>query len=349
MIRAAAGYARGLLTRKRRFQIYAALICRLDLTPDEYDSFISSPFVDERVAGDDRVALIVVRGSSAELVSPGSLPVVVCAVGAELGGPGPVNADLVMSEHDLPGLHDVVDHAPLAATTLAVLLRSIDALTVEQGLAAESAAYSVLQSGPEFAAWRAAALHVADAFDGPVVEVERSGDELLITLARPHRHNSITAQLRDELHAALAVAVADDSIASVILRGSGPSFCSGGDLGEFGSRESPAIAHVTRLARSPSRLIHRLRDRITVYVHGATFGGGIEMAAFANNVVADPQTAIALPEVGLGLLPGAGGTVSLTRRIGRQRTAALALSGRQIDALTALVWGLVDEIADVAP
>ncbi len=151
--------------------------------------------------------------------------------------------------------------------------------------------------------------------------------------------------MRDELWAALSLACVDDSIRHVLLRGNGDSFCSGGDLGEFGQRPDPATAHVTRLARSPARLIHRLKDRITVEVHGATMGGGLEMAAFANKVVAAPDTQFALPELGLGLIPGAGGTVSVTARIGRQRTAKLALTGRVIDAETALSWGLVDEIA----
>lgn len=74
-------------------------------------------------------------------------------------------------------------------------------------------------------------------------------------------------------------------------------------------------------------------------------GAGIELAAFADRIVADPATRISLPELTLGLLPGAGGTVSLPRRIGRQRTAYLALTGSVIDASTALAWGLVDEIA----
>ena len=72
------------------------------------------------------------------------------------------------------------------------------------------------------------------------------------------------------------------------------------------------------------------------------------MAAFAGTVVADPLTEIGLPEITLGLIPGAGGTVSLTARIGRQRTAALALSGRRIDAGTAQTWGLVDRVNEVA-
>ena len=74
-------------------------------------------------------------------------------------------------------------------------------------------------------------------------------------------------------------------------------------------------------------------------------GSGIELAAFAHRVVAHPDTRIALPELGLGLVPGAGGTVSVTRRIGRHRTMLLALSPEPIDATTARSWGLVDEIS----
>ena len=91
--------------------------------------------------------------------------------------------------------------------------------------------------------------------------------------------------------------------------------------------------------------MHELADRVTVELHGACFGSGIELPAFAGRVVAAPDTAIALPEIALGLIPGAGGTVSLPRRIGRRRTLLLALTGRTIDARTALEWGLVDELA----
>jgi enoyl-CoA hydratase/carnithine racemase len=70
----------------------------------------------------------------------------------------------------------------------------------------------------------------------------------------------------------------------------------------------------------------------------------VELAAFAAQVVARPDFSAALPEVGLGLIPGAGGTWSVTRRVGRHRLALLALSGARIDAATALRWGLVDEV-----
>ena len=67
-------------------------------------------------------------------------------------------------------------------------------------------------------------------------------------------------------------------------------------------------------------------------------------SAFTDWIVAAPDTRIALPEISLGLIPGAGGTVSLTHRIGRLRTAWLAFSGQTIEAATALEWGLVDEL-----
>ena len=73
-------------------------------------------------------------------------------------------------------------------------------------------------------------------------------------------------------------------------------------------------------------------------------GAGIEVPAFAGRVVATADAAIALPELGAGLVPGAGGTVSIPRRIGRHRTALLGLTGSPIDAPTALAWGLVDAV-----
>jgi enoyl-CoA hydratase/carnithine racemase len=151
--------------------------------------------------------------------------------------------------------------------------------------------------------------------------------------------------MRDELLDALAVGAADPSITSIVLEGEGPSFSSGGDLDEFGTAPDPATAHLIRLARSAGAALHAVADRVTAHIHGACFGAGIELPAFASRVVAAADTVIALPEVGMGLIPGAGGTVSLVGRIGRRRTAYLALSGVRLDAETALAWGLVDEIA----
>ena len=314
------------------------------MSPDEYDAMLADPCAGERFAGADPARLILVDGDAERIAAPGSMPVVVCWVGDRFGGSGPASADLVVGPEDVDGIVRAVERCPLAATALVAHLRACEGVDVERGLALESGLYSMLQSGPEFRAWRGAIRGVAAEDDDPVITT-RIDETLHVSLNRPHRHNAITAGLRDGLHDALALAVVDDSIRHVVLSGNGPSFCSGGDLAEFGSRPDPASAHVIRLARSPARLLHRLHDRLTVYVHGSTLGGGIEMAAFADRIVADPDSTFSLPEVAIGLIPGAGGTISLPRKIGRQRTAALGIDGRSINAATALEWGLVEAVS----
>ena len=137
----------------------------------------------------------------------------------------------------------------------------------------------------------------------------------------------------------------------VVLSGNGPSFCSGGDLAEFGTFADPASAHLARTRHSPAlvldELTARLGRRCRAEVHGQVLGSGLEMAAFCGWVQSRPDAVFGLPELSLGLIPGAGGTVSITRRIGRWRTAYLVLCGQTIDPPTALRWGLVDESRDL--
>jgi enoyl-CoA hydratase/carnithine racemase len=149
--------------------------------------------------------------------------------------------------------------------------------------------------------------------------------------------------MRDALVDALRLAVAAPEL-RIVLDGAGPSFSSGGELAEFGAFGDPSTSHVVRLTRSAARLLARLSERVEVRVHGTCMGAGVELPAFAGRVIADAGTTFSLPEVGFGLIPGAGGTASLPPRIGRQRTMQLALTGDPIDATTALAWGLVDEL-----
>jgi enoyl-CoA hydratase/carnithine racemase len=151
--------------------------------------------------------------------------------------------------------------------------------------------------------------------------------------------------MRDGLIDALRVAVADSALHEVRISGRGASFCSGGDLSEFGSAPDPVTAHLVRSSRSVGAWMARCAQKITADVHGRCIGAGIELAAFAGHVRASQDTLISLPEVQMGLIPGAGGTFSIARRIGRHRSAYLALSGCAISAQTALEWGLVDELA----
>jgi enoyl-CoA hydratase/carnithine racemase len=142
----------------------------------------------------------------------------------------------------------------------------------------------------------------------------------------------------------LRLALVDDEIELVRVRGNGPGFCSGGDLAEFGLIADAAVAHAIRTTRSIGRLLRQLGDRVEVTLHGACIGAGIEFPVFAGRVLARSDLRVALPEVSMGLIPGAGGTASLPNRIGRWRTAYLGLSGHEIDATTALEWGLIDDI-----
>ena len=256
-------------------------------------------------------------------------------------------ADVVVgpASRDLEAVVETVGRNPMASTVLAVLLRTGEGLSVPAGLVAESTAYGLLQGGPEFERWHAGIpARTRPDVPGPAVLVTRGDHELSITLDRPQVLNAFNSQMRDQLLAALRVATADPTITSVTLRGSGPSFCSGGDLDEFGSRPDPVSAHLVRLQRNVGRALSGVAARTTVHLHGSTVGSGIELAAFARRVVAARSTRISLPEVRLGLIPGAGGTVSLPRRIGRHATALLALGPPVIDAGTALAWGLVDEL-----
>lgn len=279
----------------------------------------------------------------------GALPIVIIGLadaGVRPTAPSSV-FDLVLDDTTaLEQTLATIERNPVASTSLAVLLRGSVQLPVEHALAAESAVYSMLQAGSEAIAWRTAHERSLPPLSvGPAVLATREDDVLHITLNRPQRHNAFGRDLRDGLCEMLALAVSDDSISSVVLSGNGPSFCSGGDLGEFGTFGDPAGAHSTRLARSAARLMARLAPRMRVNLHGACIGAGIELAAFATEVVAHPDSSIALPEIGLGLVPGAGGTVSITRRIGRQRCAELALGGVPVSAATALGWGLIDSIS----
>ena len=238
---------------------------------------------------------------------------------------------------------------PQAAAVCDDVLRSVDpSAPVRPGVITESLAYSTLQSGPEFARWLSerGAARVPEITD-PVL-AERDGHTLKVRFNRPQRHNAFSTDARAALLDVLDVARYDPSVDEVVLSGNGPSFCSGGDLAEFGTFTDPASAHLARTRYSPAlvldQLTARLGRRCRAEVHGQVLGSGLEMAAYCGWVEAHRDSVLALPELGLGLIPGAGGTVSVTRRIGRWRTAYLVLSGQRIDSATALRWGLVDEI-----
>jgi len=271
----------------------------------------------------------------------GALPCPVFGVGA---GPAAGACDVVLADaREIATLTRNIAAAPIAAMVLVQHLRASAGLPVAAALVAESLAYGTLQAGPEFRAWRARTPSLP-AGDGGMLQLRREGDALHLTLDRPARHNAIGTVLRDALCEALDLALLDDTFTRITLTGAGRCFSTGGDLAEFGQAPDPATAHWVRSLRLPATRLAQLGARLDVHVHGAAIGAGLELAAFAGRVVASPDAWFQLPELRYGLIPGAGGTVSLPRRIGRQRAAYLALSMRRIPARTALAWGLIDHI-----
>jgi enoyl-CoA hydratase/carnithine racemase len=245
----------------------------------------------------------------------------------------------------LSRLRTAVERSPRAAIACGQLVRQTAGLDTASGLAAEAAAYSLLLGGPEFARWLGA--RGAPRRRHPPAEpvrVSRDGGQLSIVLNDPARRNAFSARMREALLDALLVGAADETVESVELSGAGPAFCSGGDLEEFGVATDLVAAYLVRLSRAPWRVIDRMAAKVTVTAHGACVGAGVEMAAYAGRVVAAEDAFFALPEVGMGLVPGAGGSVSVPRRIGRWRAAWLMLTGDRLPAQTALRWGLVDEV-----
>lgn len=288
-------------------------------------------------------AEVVKKPSTGQLAQPGC-PVIALAENDSIVPP---EIDLVAgSDVELSLLTEAIKNNPVAATMLVSLLRHNEKTSVEDGLFAESLSYSCLQNGQSFKNWLGKnKLRKSTEEDfSSLVLIERDEDQLTIVLNRPQKRNAYSADLRDALYEALSLANIDESIEKVIVRGAGENFSAGGDLTEFGEAQDSAFAHIARMTRNSGMLLNQLKTKTEFYLHGACIGAGIELPSFSDCVIASKGTFFQLPEVAMGLIPGAGGTVSILNRIGRIRTAFMAISNERIDTETALEWGLIDQI-----
>lgn len=253
------------------------------------------------------------------------------------------------SEEEVERLEKVVSANPIASTVLVQTLRLVEQLPVHAGLVVESLAFATLQQGEEFRRWLASRPANAKkpdqaATNSPPLLIEREGARLNVCLNRPASRNEIGVEMRDALFEAFTLAAMDTTIREVHVRGAGDSFSIGGALGEFGEVSSGVAGHFIRSERLPARMVADHAHKFHFHLHGACIGAGIEMASFGARVTTTPNTFMRLPEVSMGLIPGAGGCVGITKRIGRQGAAWMMLTGQQIGAKTALAWGLVDRI-----
>jgi enoyl-CoA hydratase/carnithine racemase len=164
-----------------------------------------------------------------------------------------------------------------------------------------------------------------------------------LTLDRPQVLNAYNVEMRDEIYAALEMVASDPAVRVLVVRGAGRAFSTGGDLTEFGSAPSPTRAREVRQVRDVWRRWAGLPCVTIAEVHGFAVGGGFEMALLCDLIVCALDARFALPETGIGLVPGVGGTQTLPRVLGEGRAAGVILAGVWIDGETAARIGLALE------
>lgn len=167
-----------------------------------------------------------------------------------------------------------------------------------------------------------------------------------IILNRPERLNSISKQLISDLKSAIDLVELDKSIRVVLITGAGRAFCAGADIKERAENLKSDAVQAT--AAPISHLFRRLELMAPVFIaaiNGVAAGGGCELAMACDFRIASEQATFALPEVRLGILPGAGGTQRLPRLVGTTRAKEMMLTARFIDANEAFNWGLINKVA----
>jgi 3-hydroxyacyl-CoA dehydrogenase len=171
-----------------------------------------------------------------------------------------------------------------------------------------------------------------------VVRRAQRGDILLVTIDNPPV-NALGAEVRAGLLAAIEAADADPAVAAVLIAGSGRTFIGGADIREFGKPPlPPALPDVCNR-------IEACTKPVVAAIHGPALGGGLEVALAAHYRIALPAAKLGLPEVQLGLLPGAGGTQRTPRLVGAAAALEMMLSGRHLGAAEAHKLGLADRLA----
>lgn len=166
-----------------------------------------------------------------------------------------------------------------------------------------------------------------------------------VTLNRPRHLNAYNIQMRDELLQILEAVRDDDEVRVVIFSGAGEkAFCAGADLSEFLTAPSPVVARQVRLSRDVWGLFLSLPQPLIAALHGYVLGSGLEIALSCDLRVAAEDAQFGFPEVGLGIIPAAGGTQTLPRIVGRPRALEILLTGRRISAREAYGIGLVNRV-----
>ncbi|MCP4754140.1 MAG: enoyl-CoA hydratase/isomerase family protein [Proteobacteria bacterium] len=166
-----------------------------------------------------------------------------------------------------------------------------------------------------------------------------------VILNRPQALNVFNVQMRDELFEVLNALRDDDEARVVIFEAAGrKAFCAGADLSEFLTAPSPVIARQVRFERDVWGLFSKLSQPIIAALHGYVLGSGLEIALCCDIRIASVKARFGLPEVGLGIIPAAGGTQTVPRTVERARALEMLLTSRWIDSGEAYRAGLINRV-----
>ncbi len=181
------------------------------------------------------------------------------------------------------------------------------------------------------------------------VTLEKNGPAATITVRRQKALNALNAEVLRQLHAALADAGGDDAIRVLLLTGEGEkSFVAGADISEFvGASPADALRIAARI-KAITDMMTAMPKPVVAVVNGYCLGGGFELALACDIRIAAETASFGLPEIKLGILPGGGGTVRLTKIAGLSVAKMLAMTGQPIDAQRAYNLGLLHSLHPAA-
>ena len=176
------------------------------------------------------------------------------------------------------------------------------------------------------------------------VRREARGPVALLTLDRPKTLNALDSAMLGALSARCAELALDPSLRAVVLTGEGRAFAAGADIEEMRRQDPLEAERFSRLGHAACAALEALPVPVIAAVNGFALGGGCELALACDWIYASAKARFGQPEVGLGLIPGFGGTTRLVRRVGPGWAKELVLGGEAIDAETALRIGLANRV-----
>jgi enoyl-CoA hydratase/carnithine racemase len=182
---------------------------------------------------------------------------------------------------------------------------------------------------------------------GATVLVREDGPAVRLTLNRPEKRNALSFELMTDLLAALRRASAEPQVRVIVIEAAGPAFSAGHDLSEMIDRDVPFFQRLFDLCTELMETIHKLPQPVIARVHGTATAAGCQLVAACDLAVAADSAHFATPGVKIGLFCSTP-MVPLSRAIGRKRALDMLLTGRPVDAATALEWGLVNRVVPAA-